>query len=70
MQKTASKTFHFRPNSQQVLTHLQTCEVCLSRVTASVEGIVGLDALALIEHFGRCLELSLMWEHKPPRRYV
>lgn len=59
MQNSAVKTFHFRPSSQQVLGHLLRCEVCLSRVTGALEGIVGLDALALIGHVRGCLASSL-----------
>lgn len=59
MRNSARKTFHFRPNSAEVLGHLIHCGVCLSRLTGALEGTVGLDALALIQHIARCAEADI-----------
>jgi hypothetical protein len=66
MRNSARKTFHFRTNSQEVQRHLSVCQVCLSRVTASLEGTVGLDMIQLMQHVARCIEANRpRWEQDP-----
>ena len=55
MQNSARKTFHFEPKPKEVLRHLSDCPTCLSRVTGSLWGIVGLDALRLLQGVQQCM---------------
>ena len=55
--KRVRKTFHFEPNLKEVLTHLKGCEVCLSRLLASVCSTPA-DAAQLLRAVRLCVVYS------------
>ena len=63
MQNSADKPFHFRPSREEVLRHLNECQVCVSRLTGALEGIVGLDALRLVQHMAGCLYATELYRN-------
>lgn len=55
--QSATKTIRFQASLMEVLNHLQTCSVCLSRVTACVRCPVARDVDRLLMHVGNCMGL-------------